>query len=79
MDVIALYYGFYCYYFFSEIHEKLYLSFQQKGSVMAIEHLLINGTKANEQDSEGRTPLHLASLNSNIGQVWYRYCAYVFV
>ena len=36
---------------------------------MAVEYLLINGAQANVQDSKGQTPLHIASLNSNIGQV----------
>ncbi|KAK8751966.1 hypothetical protein OTU49_011377 [Cherax quadricarinatus] len=39
------------------------------GSVMAVQHLLINGARPNEQDSSGCTPLHLAALLSNIGQV----------
>lgn len=42
-----------------------------QGSVMALQHLLINGARVNEQDEDGRTPLHLASLKSNIGQVKY--------
>ncbi|XP_045583437.1 arf-GAP with coiled-coil, ANK repeat and PH domain-containing protein 2 isoform X2 [Procambarus clarkii] len=41
----------------------------KSGSVMAVQHLLINGARSNEQDSKGHTPLHLASLLSNIGQV----------
>ena len=36
---------------------------------MALEYLLINGSRSSIQDSEGKTPLHLAALNSNIGQV----------
>ena len=40
-----------------------------QGSVMAVEYLLINGAQSNIQDSEGQTPLHIASFNSNIGQV----------
>ncbi|KAK8375630.1 hypothetical protein O3P69_008439 [Scylla paramamosain] len=38
-------------------------------SVRSVQHLLINGAKVNEQDYSGRTPLHLAALKSNIGQV----------
>lgn len=31
-----------------------------QGSVMACEYLLINGSKINAQDNEGKSPLHLA-------------------
>ncbi|KAK6617749.1 hypothetical protein RUM43_013977 [Polyplax serrata] len=39
------------------------------GSVMACEYLLLNGAKINVQDSEGNTPLHLATELGHTAQV----------
>ncbi|XP_037077071.1 arf-GAP with coiled-coil, ANK repeat and PH domain-containing protein 3-like [Pollicipes pollicipes] len=39
------------------------------GSVMACQHLLLNGSRPDLQDADGLTPLHLAVANDNMGQV----------
>ncbi|XP_059049173.1 arf-GAP with coiled-coil, ANK repeat and PH domain-containing protein 2 [Achroia grisella] len=39
------------------------------GSVMACSFLLLNGSKLNLQDEDGKTPLHLATEAGNTGQV----------
>lgn len=39
------------------------------GSVMSTEFLILNGAKTGAADGDGNTPLHLAALHGNTGQV----------
>ena len=37
-----------------------------KGSIPAVELLILNGAKINMPDFDGRTPLHHASIKNNL-------------